>query len=87
MSSKEPYFCGYEFIHNRAFGHMWEWAEPVKHDGTNYLPKNWKMLIHDKNGKLVYYEWCEDNSVAALMAHICNAQNARNLCGLRMYWD
>ena len=56
MSSIDPYFCGYEFIHNRAFGHIWEWDDPVKHDGTNNLPKNWKMLIHDKNGNLVYYE-------------------------------
>ena len=56
MSSNEPYFCGYEYSHNRAFGRVWDRAEPVKHDSANYPPENWKILIHDKNGNIVYYE-------------------------------
>ena len=52
MKSEEPYFCGYEFSHsNSVYGHIWEYQE-----AKLFPPKNWKILIHDKNGKLVYYE-------------------------------
>ena len=54
MSSVDPKFYGYEFSHGGYFGHLWEWKEPVRYE--DMCPKDWKMLIHDKNGNLVYSE-------------------------------